>query len=147
MRGDEIPVGAGRRPGAWTAPNTDAGTGSGADVSTGASASDSLALDAAIGPGQVSAPPRIDADIAAIEELRAWIRHLWSGLAAPAHTYLGVRLELLSSAVERRATDSCAVRKALQQVLLNIGTGALATLSDSSRHRLTALTGIALPPG
>lgn len=141
MRGDESPTGTGRRPIAWSAANTDVG------ASAGRGAGGGLAPEAGIGPGEVSAPPRIDADIAAIEELQAWIRHLWSSLTAPAHAYLGVRLELLSSAVERRATDSRAVREALQQVLLNIGTGALATLSDSSRHRLAALTGIALPPG
>jgi hypothetical protein len=99
------------------------------------------------GPGQISAPPRVDADVAAIEELEARIRLLWSGLAVPVRDYLGTRMALLSCAMERRETDSRDVRAALQQVLLNLGTGAVATLSDSSRERLTALTGIALPAG
>jgi hypothetical protein len=37
------------------------------------------------------------------------------------------------------------VREALQEVLLSIGTGALAALSEPTRQRLAALTGIALP--
>jgi hypothetical protein len=37
------------------------------------------------------------------------------------------------------------VREALQEVVLSIGTGALAALSEPTRQRLAALTGIALP--
>jgi hypothetical protein len=92
----------------------------------------------------VSAPPRVDADIEAILELQERIRELWTVPTAPAHEYLNVRLCALADAVEGRQTDSQAVRAALQQVLLHVGTGALATLSDGSRHRLAALTGIAL---
>jgi len=97
------------------------------------------------GPGQTAALPHIDADMAAIGELQACVRHLWSGLAAPSREDLGALFEVLSDAVERRETDTREVRGALQQVVLTVGTGATATLSEPARRRLAALTGIALP--
>ena len=98
-------------------------------------------------PGRAQRPaaPRIGADIDAIHELRERIRYLWTNLAAPAREDLSARLELLWAAAERRDTNSKSVREVLQQVLLIVGTGALATLSDTTRQRLAALTGIALP--
>lgn len=92
-----------------------------------------------------SRPPYLDEDIRAIGELLARIRSLWDGLTTPAREDLTARLELLSDAVDRRDPDSRAVRTALQQVLLYVGTGALTTLSDGVRQRLAALTGISLP--
>jgi hypothetical protein len=97
------------------------------------------------GRAQTPAAPRVDADIDAIRELRDRIRRLWMNLAAPSREELGVRLELLRAAADRRDTDSKPVREALQQVLLTVGTGVLATLSEPTRQRLAALTGIALP--
>lgn len=96
------------------------------------------------GRAQMPAAPCIDADIEAIGELQDRIRHLWAGLTEPSRVELGARLELLRAAAERRETDSKPVREALQQVLLNVGTGALATLGEATRQRLAALTGIAL---
>lgn len=97
------------------------------------------------GPGQTAALPHIDADIAAIGELQARVRHLWSGLAASSREDLGAFFVVLADAVERRETDTREVRGALQQVVLNVGTGVIATLSEPARCRLAALTGIALP--
>jgi hypothetical protein len=87
----------------------------------------------------------IDADIEAIRELRVRIEHLWGNLAAPSREDLSARLDLLGTAADHRATDSRPVREALQEVLLSIGTGALAALSEPTRQRLADLTGIALP--
>jgi hypothetical protein len=87
----------------------------------------------------------IDADIEAIRELRVRIEHLWGNLAAPSREDLSARLDLLGTAADHRATDSRPVREALQEVLLSIGTGALAALSERTRQRLADLTGIALP--
>lgn len=88
---------------------------------------------------------RVDADVEAIRELRERVEHLWGNPAAPSREDLSARLDFLSSAADHRATDSRPVREALQEVLLSVGTGALATLSEPTRHRLAALTGIALP--
>jgi hypothetical protein len=98
-------------------------------------------------PGRAQTPmaSRIDADVEAIRELRERIEHLWGNLAAPSREYLRARLDLLGTAADHRATDSRPVREALQEVLLTVGTGALATLSEPTRQRLAALTGIALP--
>ncbi|WP_042384087.1 hypothetical protein [Streptacidiphilus melanogenes] len=98
-------------------------------------------------PGRAQTPAAscVDADIAAIHELQGQIRYLWANLTAPSREDLRVRLELLWTAADRRDTDSRAVREALQQVLLTVGLGALATLSEETRRRLTALTGISLP--
>ena len=87
----------------------------------------------------------IDADIEAIRELQERIKHLWGNLEAPSREDLSARLDLLGTAADHRATDSRSVRGALQEVLLSIGTGALAALSEPTRQRLAALTGIALP--
>jgi hypothetical protein len=97
------------------------------------------------GPAQLPAVSRVDADVEAIRELQDRIGHLWGSLAAPAREDLSARLDLLGTAADQRATDSRPVREALQEVLLCIGTGALATLSEPTRLRLAALTGIALP--
>jgi hypothetical protein len=88
---------------------------------------------------------RIEADIGAIRELQERIEHLRGNLPAPAREDLSARLKLIGAAADLRATDSRAVREALQEVLLSIGTGALAVLSEPTRRRLAALTGIALP--
>lgn len=98
-------------------------------------------------PGRAQTPMMscIDADIEAIRELREWIERLWGNLAALSREDLSTRLDLLSTAADHRATDSRPVREALQAVLLSIGTGALATLSERTRQRLAALTGIELP--
>jgi hypothetical protein len=88
---------------------------------------------------------RIDADVEAIRELQGLIEHLWGNLAAPSREELTARLDLLGTAADHRATDSRPVREALQEVLLSIGTGALARLSEPTRQRLAALTGITLP--
>lgn len=96
------------------------------------------------GPGQIPSAPHIDADIAAIRELEDRIGQLWPGLTDGAREDLAACLTLLADAADRRATDSRAVREALQSVLLNIGTGSLTTLSESARQRLATLTGIAL---
>jgi hypothetical protein len=88
---------------------------------------------------------RIDADVEAIRELQERIEHLWGNPAAPSREDLSTRLDLLSTAADRHATDSRSVRAALQEVLLSIGTGALAALSEPTRQRLAALTGITLP--
>jgi hypothetical protein len=87
---------------------------------------------------------RIDADVEAIRELHERIDHLWENLAAPSRKDLSARLDMLGAAAHHRATDSKPVREALQEVLLSVGTGALATLSEPTRQRLAALTGIAL---
>jgi len=87
---------------------------------------------------------RIDADVEAIRELQERIEHLWGNPAAPSREDLSVRLDLLGTAADHRATDSRSVREALQEVLLSVGTGALAALSEPTRQRLAALTGIAL---
>jgi hypothetical protein len=89
--------------------------------------------------------PCIDDDVKAIRELLNHIRRLGGDLAAHSQKELGERLEQLGAAVESRDTGSKRVRVTLQQVLLTLGTGALATLSDPARQRLAALTGIALP--
>lgn len=98
-------------------------------------------------PGRAQTPiaSHIDADVEAISELQECIEHLWGNLAAPSREDLSTRLELLSTAADHRATDSRPVREALQEVLLSVGTGALATLSEPTRQRLAALTGIELP--
>ena len=98
-------------------------------------------------PGMAQTPTasRIDAEVDAIRELRERIGHLWRNLAVPSREDLSARLDLLGMAVDHRATDSRPVREALQEVLLSIGTGALAALSEPTRQRLAALTGIALP--
>jgi hypothetical protein len=103
--------------------------------------------DAESGSGQAQTPmaSRIDADVEAIHELRERIEHLWANVAVPSWEGLAARLELVGAAADRRATDSRPVREALQEVLLSIGTGALSTLSEPTRQRLAALTGIALP--
>jgi hypothetical protein len=99
------------------------------------------------GPGRAQTPTasHIGADVEAIRELQERIGDLWGNLAAPSREDISARLDLLGTAADDRATDSRLVREALQQVLLSIGTGALATLSEPTRRRLTALTGIALP--
>ena len=98
-------------------------------------------------PGQAQIPmvPYIDADVEAIRELQERIEDLWGNLAAPSREDLRARLDLLGTAADQRATDSRPVREALQEVLLSIGTGALAALSEPTRQRLAALTGITLP--
>lgn len=98
-------------------------------------------------PGIAQTPTvsHIDADIAAIHELQARIEYLWGNLGAPSREDLSRRLDLLGTAADHRATDTRSVREALQEVLLNIGTGALAALSEQTRQRLAALTGITLP--
>lgn len=98
-------------------------------------------------PGRAQTPQasRVDADVEAIRELRERLEHLWGNPAAPSREDLSARLDLLGAAADHRATDSRLVREALQEVLLSVGTGALATLSEPTRHRLAALTGIALP--
>jgi hypothetical protein len=98
-------------------------------------------------PGRAQTPvaSRVDADVEAIRELQECIEHRWGNLAVPCREDLSVRLDLLGTAADHRATDSRPVREALQQVLLGVGTGALATLSEPTRQRLAALTGIALP--
>lgn len=101
--------------------------------------------ESAPGIAQTPAVSRIDADIKAIRELQEQIEHLWGNLAAPSREDLSARLDLLGMAADHRATDSRSVREALQEVLLSIGTGALAALSEPTRQRLAALTGIALP--
>jgi hypothetical protein len=97
------------------------------------------------GPAQVPAVSRVDADVEAIRELQDRIGYLWGNLAALSREDLRTRLDLLGTAADQRATDSRPVRQALQEVLLCIGTGALAALSEPTRQRLAALTGIALP--
>jgi hypothetical protein len=98
-------------------------------------------------PGRAQTPEesRVDADIEAIRELLERVEDLWGNPAAPAREDLSARLDLVGAAADHRATDSRPVREALQEVLLSVGTGALATLSEPTRHRLAALTGIALP--
>jgi hypothetical protein len=105
------------------------------------------AANPAPGCAQIPAPPRIDADVEAIYELGDRIRHLWSNLTASSRDDLAIPLALLRAAADRRDTDSQTVREALQQVLLNVGTGALAPMTEATRRRLTALTGIALVGG
>jgi hypothetical protein len=87
----------------------------------------------------------IDADVTAIRELQKRIEYLWEHLAGACREGLGTRLDLLGTAADSRATDSRAVREALQEVLLSVGTGALAALSEPTRRRLAALTGIEVP--
>jgi len=101
--------------------------------------------ESAPGIAQTPTTSRIDADIEAIRELQERIEHLWGNLAAPSREALSARLDLLGTAAGHRATDSRPVREALQRVLLSIGTGALAALSEPTRQRLAALTGIELP--
>jgi hypothetical protein len=95
-------------------------------------------------PAQTPMASRIDADVEVIRELHERIDHLWGNLAAPSRKDLSARLDMLGAAADHRATDSRPVREALQEVLLIIGTGALATLSEPTRQRLAALTGIDL---
>ena len=103
---------------------------------------------AAPGRGQRSTPPDVEADIAAIQALRAQVTRVWPALTPAVREDLSVRLQMLAEAVESHETDSRVVRGALQEVLLIIGTGALVPLEDAPRRRLAALTGIALPvPG
>ena len=97
------------------------------------------------GSAQTPAEPRVEDDVAAIRELLDRIRSLWSDLTAHSHAELRERMQGLSVAAENRDTGSRSVRESLQQVLLTMGTGALATLSEPTRQRLAALTGIALP--
>jgi len=87
----------------------------------------------------------IEADLRAISELHTRIRQLWPTLAEPAREDLAGHLSLLITAADHRETDTRVVRETLQTILLTIGTGALAPLSAPARHRLAALTGIALP--
>jgi hypothetical protein len=101
--------------------------------------------ESAPGIAQTPTAPCIDADIEAIRELRERIGHLWGNLAALSREDLSTRLDLLGTAADHRATDSRPVREALQEILLSIGTGALTALSEPTRQRLAALTGIALP--
>jgi hypothetical protein len=97
------------------------------------------------GIAQIPTASRIDADIEAICELQKRIESLWGNLTAASREDLSARLDLLGTAADHRATDTRQVREALQEVVLSIGTGALAVLSDPTRQRLTALTGITLP--
>jgi hypothetical protein len=97
------------------------------------------------GRAQIPAQSHIDADVEAIQELQGRIEQLWGNLAALSRENLSARLDLLGAAADHRATDSRQVREALQEVLLSIGTGALTALSEPTRERLAALTGIALP--
>jgi hypothetical protein len=97
------------------------------------------------GLAQSPAASRIDADIAAIRELQECIQRRWETLAAASREQLRARLDLLGAAADDRATDSRPVREALQAVLLSVGTGAMTALSEPSRERLAALTGIELP--
>jgi hypothetical protein len=101
--------------------------------------------ESARGIAQIPARSHIDADVEAIHELQERIEHLWGNLAAPYREDLRTRLDLLGTAADHRATDSRSVREALQEVLLSIGTGALAALSEPTRQRLAALTGISMP--
>lgn len=101
--------------------------------------------ESAPGIAQRPATSRIDADIGAIRELQQRIEQLWGNLPAPSREDLSARLDLLGAAADHRATDSRSVRELLQEVLLSLGTGALAALSEPTRQRLAALTGIALP--
>jgi hypothetical protein len=101
-------------------------------------------MEAVPGQAQIPAVSHIDADVEAIRELQERIEHLWGYPAAPSREDLSARLDLLSTAADRRATDSRLVREALQEVLLSIGTGALTALSEPTRQRLAALTGITL---
>jgi hypothetical protein len=87
----------------------------------------------------------VDDDVAAIRELLDEIQRLWADLAPHSREELAARVQRLDAAVGSRDTSSKAVRETLQQVLIVMGTGALATLSEPSRQRLAALTGIALP--
>jgi hypothetical protein len=98
-----------------------------------------------LGIAQTPTRSRVDADVEAIRELQGRIGHLWGNLEASSREDLSARLDLLGTAADHRATDSRPVREALQEVLLSIGTGALAALSEPTRQRLAALTGIALP--
>jgi hypothetical protein len=102
-------------------------------------------MESAPGRAQTPAASRIDADVEAIRELQARIEHLWGNLPAPSREDLSTRMDLLSAAADHRATDSRQVREALQDVLLSVGTGALAMLTEPTRQRLAALTGIELP--
>ena len=104
-------------------------------------------VESAPGIAQTPTPSHIDADIEAIRELQGRIEHLWGNLPTPSREDLSPRLDLLGTAADHRATDSRLVREALQEILLSIGTGALAALSKPTRQRLAALTGIALPGG
>ena len=97
------------------------------------------------GIAQTSTASRVDVDVEAIGELKKQIDCLWGNLTAASREGLSARLDLLCIAADNRATDTRQVREALQAVVLSIGTGALAVLSDPTRQRLTALTGIALP--
>lgn len=98
-----------------------------------------------LGSAQKPAASSIDADVEAIRELRDRVEHLWGNPAAPSREDLSARLDLLGAAADHRATDSRLVREMLQEVLLSVGTSALASLSEPTRRRLTALTGISLP--
>jgi hypothetical protein len=102
-------------------------------------------VESVLGRAQTPMASHIDADVQAIRELQECIQHLWGNLTAPSREDLSTRLDLLSTAADHRATDSRPVREALQQVVLSVGTGALATLSEPARQRLAALTGIELP--
>lgn len=97
------------------------------------------------GRAQVAAAPDIDADVEAIRALCAQVTRIWDGLAASTREDLVERVELLSLAAVARDTDTRIVRATLQEVLLIIGIGALATLNEATGRRLAALTGIALP--
>lgn len=98
-----------------------------------------------LGIAQTPTESHVDADVEAIRELQERIEHLWVNLEASSREDLSARMDLLGRAADHRATDSKPVREALQEVLLSIGTGALAALSEPTRQRLAALTGIALP--
>jgi hypothetical protein len=108
------------------------------------SASQNL-TELAPGIAQIPTATHVDADVTAIRELRKQIEYVWEHLAAACREGLSTRLDLLWTAADSCATDSRAVREALQEVLLSVGTGALAALSEPTRRRLAALTGIEVP--
>jgi hypothetical protein len=103
------------------------------------------AVDTAPGRGQRAATTDIDADVHAIRALRVQVMRVCGSLPAATRADLAGRMDALSAAAVAHDTDSPAVRVALQEVLLIVGTGALATLNTTARRRLSALTGIALP--
>lgn len=98
-----------------------------------------------LGRAQTPAQPRVEDDVETIRELLERIRQLWGDLTVDAREELGERMRVLGAAVESCDTSSRPVREMLQHVLLTVGTGALATLSEPTRRRLAALTGIGLP--
>ena len=87
-------------------------------------------------PGRAQTPmtSRIDADVEAIRELQEWIERLWGNLAALSREDLSTRLDLLDTAVDHRETIPGRAQ-ALQAILVSVGTGGLATLSEPTRQR------------